>query len=255
MFKFYLIVLTMVLQACSATSSKGSFIWCDNLFGVMDKIQTSAQYPNVRYQYVPTGKDLSDFKGADTVQQLEKNYFYIHAFFDPNVEAVAQKTNEDCWAACSIMLLKHDKVPFPNDKVEKVREKLYNAKESKDELSIYMTLFNSLKKATYSRPVVRDMLIRSLGGDHIMLVGFNKGGGNEGHVKIVYGCYFSIIPASLVDELAHRKCNMAIDKVLLLDPDRGVKQEMSGEEFKNTADFAISFVPDISTISFIQQIE
>jgi len=245
-----LLFICTLLQSCVATMGTHKGEGGDNLFGITDPIFTSKENPEARTKYLPGKGEQRYINNDKDFIQLERNYYYIKTAFKPDTEAVIQKTNEDCWAACSIMLLKHEKVQFPVDKVEKLREELLTAKKAKDELSIFLKMLNSYKKISFSDPITRAMLVDSLANGHPVLVGFKNSETNEGHIRIAFGCYFSFIKPNFMDGLVKRDYNMAVDKVLLLDPADGKTMEMSGETFKRTAQFGISFSP-IGGVSFM----
>jgi len=248
--KYIICILCLLLQGCIVESTKGKLSGGDNLFGMMDKIQTTGRNPTVRQQYVPTNKELQYINNNKIIKRLEKNYFLIlTSFAYENI--VIQKTNSDCWAACTIMLLKHEKVLFPSSDVKKLRSELLNAKEAKNEVSVYVKLMNSYKKVSYTKPVTSSMLLDSLANDHPILVGFQYPGQAEGHIQLVVGCYYSYMKPTFADDLIERKVEMAVDKVILIDPADGGIKEISADAFVQTASFAISFIPKLQETSFI----
>ncbi|GAB6036108.1 hypothetical protein JCM15519_06670 [Fundidesulfovibrio butyratiphilus] len=241
----------LALSGCVATAGQHKFEVSDNSFGIFDKVYTSAEYPKSRTSYIPTNKELQRINGSDCVKRLENNYFYLKTSFNNSTDVYIQKTDNDCWAACSIMLLNHDKVKFSSKDIDRIRDELFHADSPKNEADIFAKLINSFKKVTYTRPITGDMLYGSIGMDHLLLVGFQNPNQDIGHIEIVIALYFSYIEPTFADSLVKRKIQMCLDKVVLLDPANGETQEVTGDEFVRRANFGISFLPSISQVGLI----
>lgn len=245
------IILCLTLQSCVASVAKNGGSIGDALF-TFDEIQTSSQHPVERSNFIPTDNELKYIRGSNNVKRLENNYFYCTTKFDTVANSVKQKTSEDCWAACSVMLLNHERVKLTPSELSNLIDKLTNAKQSENEGKIFCNLINHFKKASYCNPITAEMFINSILNEHPMLVGFKSQDQTEGHIKVVISFYYFYINPTSADKFAGRKVNMAIDRIILIDPADGKEQEISGDEFKRDAVFAVSFLPELSSSGFFK---
>jgi hypothetical protein len=231
-------LIFLAIQSCSVRSGNGEIYFTDPTGIKMDPIEFSTDHPTARYDFKPSKEAIKLAEGFGW-ERLEENYFSITTGF-PMDKVIKQKTNRDCWAACTTMLFARERIDLNQDEFKNIQARLLSATNAEDELSIYLNFLNTKKKATYCKPISAGMLIDSIGNGHPLLVGFNEG--NEmGHIMIVIGYYYSYISPTGLDRLRGRKINMAIDKLLLIDPAIGDLKICPPDYFKNYAKFAISF--------------
>jgi hypothetical protein len=237
-----MIQLCLFTEGCLVSGKNGNYKATDGMTSsVADKIQTSTEHPDSRRSYIPTDEELKCAQlGRDRyLKRLERNYFLQMTAFQKG-NSLRQKSEEDCWAACTQMLLKHERIQFSTEELERLRGKLYNASKANNELSIFLNFLNSYKPVSYCRPVTNGIIIDSIGNNHPVLLGFDEGN-SIGHIRLAIGFSYSYIKTGILDTLDGRKINLALDEIIVIEPATGEVVYMPADEVKEKAVFATSY--------------
>lgn len=249
--KLLILLCCGILTSCLTIGTRENLNCVDNLFGMTDPIHTSYEYPTARYEYTPTNHELQYISNIKFITRLENNYFLARTTFNTQTDTIKQRADNDCWTACALMLLRHENIRLPISEIDKRRDELSNASDAKDNLSIYLKLLNSYKNAAYTKPVTGTMLHISLANNEPLLVDFQYPNTATGHIEVVIGCYYSYMKPTGMDLLIKRDIEMAVDKIILVDPADGLEKIMPADEFVNKASFAISYMPEVQHIEII----
>lgn len=234
-----LLISAAFLQSCATVAGGGTGGIGLETNNHIDSLHTTEELPELKRAYVSDSSKAYLFSKEYIKKRLAGNCFALATSFDVDNNAVVQHSNKDCWAACSTMLLKHEAIQMPESLAQELKEKLSNATDLNDEFSIFMNLVSKYKQASYTHPLTTDMLINSLRFNHPLLVGFVEDDHENGHVRIVVGCTFSINE----NQCSKNEINncLAFDQFWLIDPADGKIMTMSAGKFKKSAKFGISF--------------
>lgn len=240
-------------SSCVVTSGGGGrSSGADNIVGIPAfKLVSSKEDPDSRATFAPGNKSLQMYKNNPLGHQIERNYFHYTTTFNYKKSAVKQRAENDCWAACAKMLFSHEGANLAHPDYSKITQELDNAKDPKSAPEIFLTLLNESNKTTFQSPVSQAILWVSIMQNYPVIVGFKDKVTSRGHACVVTELYYYEAKLSLLQMWIKMDRTFVLDKVILVDPADGKRTEMSGAEFVEKADFAVSFVPKLPFATFM----
>lgn len=229
---------TLIICSCTVQKRGDNVIIRDDLFY---KLCTAKDYPNSRRFYIPSARDL---ESVINCERIERNYFYLKVDFNKS-NILKQKTFTNCWATCTVMLLKHESdIRNINNlpELENLYFSILKEANAANDVKIYRKLLDKFKVVTYTKPITQSMVTDSLLRNHPLIVGFRPTSKSDlGHVCLLTGIYFSF-----TDSLIR---SIAIDCIEVIDPNpfNGGIKKYNGSYLKENGDFAISFIDNLIT--------
>lgn len=213
---------------------------------VYSPLRATVDIPEARYRYVPSSLAISESVFGLKCTQIERNYFRVMTRFKSE-NFVSQKTDNDCWAACTAMLLNHE---FgKNSSHSEIRERvadLHMQSTMANELEMYLNMVNNRIGIVHAKPAGTLPIASALIQNHPMLAGLeyldNKDG--SGHVYVLVGYDFSVGVFPFGSGITPEPAPSPIfDKFYLIDPSAKSFEllEMPAEEFIKRVAFVMAF--------------
>ena len=249
--RIFVTVFSVCIFICISSCSVQTFSSKDSpaviALPMYSPLRATSEYPEARYRYVPSDFAISESLLGAKCETIERNYFRVMSRFKGDC-FVAQKTNDDCWAASTAMLLNHEfgkntSYPDIRRQVEGLKLESTSASDGK----IYFNMMNSRIGMTYSSPAGSFAIVSSIIQNHPMLAGLEwEGDKTRGHVYVLVGFDFSVgvfgfgmagVPLPFPAPLP------IFDKFYLVDPISTSYEivAMPAEEFIKRVQFVISF--------------
>ena len=211
-------------------------------------MRTTSEEPGIKNCFIPSDFAVSEAVLGTNCEILGKNLFRVSTKFRQD-SFVAQKTDCDCWAACTVMLLNHEfgKNTSHLDIQRKITD-LRLQSTMQNDFGIYCKMINGHVGMTYSSPVASMAIVTALIQNHPLLAGleWSDAKNSTGHVYVLVGFDFSVgvfmfssggLPLPLPTPAP------VYDKFYLIDPFKKEFKvvEMPAEEFVKKVKFVAGF--------------